>query len=177
MHKDSGIRFDMAQFYPMKAVLERTLGRATFEKLKDAGTLADWKKALIRLLDAIKLSVDATVTVVDPDWRTEIIQILNDGRSALPKHKHIDELFTSFSATLVELVFLQLGHIPSNATLVSNSSTREAPIKLQRTVPLKPEYWTLRRFRSVQYVQTHQQHDNLKEYLGKQDKSRRRVKE
>ena len=126
---------------------------------------------------AIKLSVDATVTVVDSDWRTVIIQILNEGRNALPKHKRIDELFASFSATLVELVFLQLGHLPSNATLVSNSSTREVPIKLQRTVPLKPEYWTLRRFRSVQYVQTHQQHDNIKEYLGKEDKSRRRVKE
>lgn len=79
MSKDGGIRADLAQFYPMKAVLERTLGKATFEKLKDGGTLRDWKNALTKVLKAIQLSVEATVAVADEEWRKEIDQILEKG--------------------------------------------------------------------------------------------------
>jgi hypothetical protein len=173
--KNSGIRADMAQFYSMKAVLERTLGKTTFEKLKDGGTLRDWKNALTKVLKAIELSVEATVAVADAEWRKEIGQLLENGRARLLGQKSIDELFAALSATLIEVAFLQLGRIPSNANVISNSSTKKVPLKLQRTIPLKPQYWTLRRFRSVQYVQTQEQQDNLRAYVAGRQANRLRT--
>jgi hypothetical protein len=93
----------------------------------------------------------------------------------LLRQKSIDELFGALSATLVEVVFLQLGRIPSNANVFSNSSTKGAPLELQRTIPLKPQYWTLRRFRSVQYVQTQEQRDNLRAYVAERQANRLRT--
>ena len=52
----------------------------------------------------------------------------------------LDTTVLKFSATLLELSLLQIGHLPTRA--------------LATDVTLHPRYWTLRRYRTVQYVQT-----------------------
>jgi len=48
-----GLRFDMSQFYPLKAVLEELLGHHVYLRLKETATLPDWKDVIQKLLRAI----------------------------------------------------------------------------------------------------------------------------
>src|SRR5712692_2355874 len=110
----SELRYDMSQFYPLKAALEQILGRRTYAKLKETGTLADWKAETKKLLKAIDLSVKETVKVADAEFFEEVTQLIELGNSHIASAKEISELFAGLSATLARLVFLQIGYIPAH---------------------------------------------------------------
>lgn len=140
------IRYDMSQFYPMKVVLEQLFGNKCYRKLKETASFKDWKVEIDRLLRGIEVALNATVEVVDNDWRTEVMQVLKLGHSHVSSAKNITDLFASLSATLTRLVFLQLGQLPSRDDA--------------ENVPLSPKYWQLNSYRSVQYVQNRHQTAN-----------------
>jgi len=130
----------MAQFYPMKAVLEQLFGRRCYKKLKETGTLKDWKAESNRLLRAIEVAIYTTVEIADPEWRPDIKSELDSGRRHIDGAETITSLFANLSATLTRLVFLQLGCFPSRCTA--------------EVVPVVATNWRLNSLRSVQYVQT-----------------------
>jgi hypothetical protein len=147
-HDEIGIHFDSTQFYAMKAFLERTLGHPIYLKLKDYAPLKEWQKAIIRLLDAMELAINSTVEVADQEWRDDIAEAIQLGRDLIKGSEKIGNLFAVLSATLTQVVFLQIGLMPSR------------PFH-GKTVPLTADFWTLNRHRSVQYVQTAAQRQAL----------------
>ena len=70
------LRYDMSQFYPLKAVLEELLGHRVYLRLKETATLRDWKREIQKLLRAIKIAVKSTVEIADDDWFAGIDSIL-----------------------------------------------------------------------------------------------------
>jgi len=147
--EQSGVRHDMKQFYPMKATLEALLGHPIYLRLKETATVTDWKSALSRLLDAIHLSINSTVHVADQEWRDDIAELIHRGQESIGATETMDDLLASLSATLAQIVFMQIGCIPRRTgNLV--------------TVPLLANWWALDRYRTVQYVQTKKQKEALK---------------
>ena len=136
----SEIRFDLSQYYPMKAVFEEVLGQKSFAKIKDCGSLKTWKEESIRLLNALFASITATVLVCDDEWVTEIQTQILLGISRLSSSSEIDEMFSCLAATLARITFLQVGFIPTGHREIDR-------------VPIAPRHWKLDLVRSVQYVQ------------------------
>ena len=143
------LRFDMSQFYPLKAVLEELLGHRVYSRLKETATLRDWQDVLQRLLRAIKLAIESTVDIADQDWFAEIDSILELGKTQIAESKTVTDLFACLSATLVRVVFLQIGFLPLGRQQIEN-------------IPLTKERWTLRSVRTVQYVQNRKQRDTAR---------------
>jgi len=138
------LRCDMSQFYPLKAALEALLGHRVYSRLKETATLRDWKDEIQRLLRAIKIAIKSTVEIADDDWFADIDSILEIGKTQIAESKTATELFSSLSATLVRLVFLQIGFLPLGR-------------QQRETIPLTKECWTLTSVRTVQFVQNHKQ--------------------
>ncbi len=152
--EEIGLRYDMSQFYSLKAVLEEVLGHPVYLKLKETGTLADWRKATTRLLDAIQLSIASTVLVADQNWRDEIASLVLHGKETIKGCDRAGDLFAALTAILIRLVFLLIGNVPSR-------------YRYRRTAPLTADFWTLNQYRSVQYVQTAEQKQALEKSVAR----------
>ena len=92
------------------------------------------------MLRAIEVSIDATVEIADPGWKSEIAGVLELGRRHLASARSITSLFAHLSAALTRIVFLELGQVPSRRHV--------------EAIPVVPKNWRLNGLRSVQYVQT-----------------------
>ncbi len=148
------LRYDMSQFYPLKAALEGLLGHGTYMRLKETGTLRDWKQEVNKLLRAIRIAVESTVAIADDEWFAEIDSILELGKSHIASSITVTELFAHLSATLTKLVFLQIGFLPLGG-------------QTKGAVPLTKQWWTLDPVRTVQYVQNGNQRRTAQ---GRRDK-------
>ena len=135
------------KFYALKATLERIWGKDTYTDLKHCSDLKVWKKYLQRTLEAIKLAISDTVQVADPEWLEDAIGILDMGSKRLHDSTEFDDLFQAFAATLTELSFHQIGRFPQ--MVLSSRAT------------LRKSDWNLSAYRSVQYVQTREQKEQL----------------
>ena len=142
------LRYDMSQFYPLKAVFEQLLGKRAYQRLKETGTLRDWKDQSQRLIKAIQLAIKSTVEIADDGWFSDIHSTLELGNKKIASSKTITALFANLSATLTRLVFLQIGFFPTRGST--------------ETIPLTRQYWTLKSVRTVQYVQTIAQRDTVR---------------
>jgi hypothetical protein len=140
----STIRADLSHYYPAKALFERILGKDAFLRVKDFGSLSDWKLNYQKLLRAIEVSAAATVEVCDDEWRDQLHELVAQGTARVKAAKFIDVLHADVAATLGELAFFQLGYVPSSHAH-------------QDRVPLIPQRWRLDPVRSVQYVQSLEQ--------------------
>jgi hypothetical protein len=143
------LRYDMSQFYPLKTVLEGLLGHRVYLRLKETATLRDWKDEIQKLLRAIKIAIKSTVDIADDDWFAEIDSILELGKTQTAESKTATELFASLSATLSQMVFLQIGFFPLGRQQIEK-------------IPITKERWTLRSVRTVQYVQNSKQRDTAR---------------
>lgn len=143
----SELRHDLSQFYPMKAVMEQLFGRECFAKLKEGGTLAEWKAESRRLINSAEVAVRINVPIADAEWRAEVASVLDLGRSHIASANTAGELFCAIAATFARLSFLQLGALPNRPGVAS--------------VSLAERNWRLDGFRSVQYVQTEAQRHSL----------------
>lgn len=148
------LRYDMSQFYPLKAALEGLLGHGTYMRLKETGTLRDWKQEVNKLIRAIRIAVESTVAIADDEWFEEIDSILELGESHIAASSTVTELFAHLSATLTKLVFLQIGFLPLGR-------------KTRGAVPLTKQWWTLNTVRTVQYVQNGNQRRTAQERRDK----------
>ena len=137
------LKYDSTQYFALKGALEGILGKASYRRLKETGTLDDWRQELRRLLKAVELSVRDTVHIADPEWREEIYAELRHGQHMVGLPAEIDEILSTLSATLIKVVFLQLGFVPRSQ-------------HVERRI-LREGNWRLDRYRSVQYVQTEDQ--------------------
>lgn len=138
----SHIRADLSQYYALKALFERILGKASFMRVKDNAPLKVWKTESTKLLKAVALAIDTTVQVADEEWKQQVQNLLLDrGVSHVNLSKSIDELFATLSATLAELAFLQIGFVPKGHLHLAS-------------IPLIPKNWKLDAVRTVQYVQS-----------------------
>jgi hypothetical protein len=154
----NGIRYDISQFYPLKAAFEQILGRRTYRKLKETATLSDWKVETKKILKAIELSIAETVKVADAEFYKEAKQLIELGHIHIKSAKDISELFASLSATLTRIIFLQIGYIPAHNSLES--------------VPLTQKNWNLACVRSIQYVQSTEQKEVAKRIKDRRDRAR-----
>jgi hypothetical protein len=157
--RETGIRYDMSQFYSMKDVMEQLFGKRVYLRLKETASLKDWKDSTIRLLNAILLASESSIGVADDGWRNEITDAVKLGVKLISSADHISDLFSSLAATLTRIAFVQIGCMPNHRSQ-------------QRTVPLTREWWTLSHFRSVQYVQSGAQKAALVQLREKREAAR-----
>lgn len=143
---------DMSHMYALKSSIEDLLGNRAWLDLKETTSPTTWRRYVLKLLDAIELSVETTVQIKDEDWMQEVRSNLDHGRSLTQIAETPEDAIAALSATLLRQVFLQLGSAPSRKTVAS--------------VPLKPHNWDFSGFRSVQYVQSPKQKEDL--FLSKQ---------
>jgi hypothetical protein len=65
----AAIRADLSQYYAMRVLFERILGRASFRRVKDHAPLPVWKAESRKLIMALSVSIASTVEVADDEWR------------------------------------------------------------------------------------------------------------
>jgi hypothetical protein len=154
-HSIERTRHDMSYMYALKSAIEEFLGRQAWYDLKETTSAAIWRKYVIKLLDAIELSVETTVEIKDDAWIKDIRSNLAHGRDLAKIAKTPEDAIAALSGTILRQVFLQLGAEPF-------SRSRD-------TTPLQPVHWDFSGFRSVQYVQSDKQREDL--FLSKQRKA------
>lgn len=157
--RETGIRYDMSQFYSMKDVMEQLFGKRVYLRLKETASLKDWKDSTIKLLNAILLASESSIVVADDGWRNEITDAVELGVKLISSADHISDLFSSLAATLTRIAFVQIGCMPNHRSQ-------------QKTVPLTREWWTLSHFRSVQCVQSETQKAALVQLREKREAAR-----
>src|SRR5260221_8805819 len=162
--EERGLRYDMGQFYGMKTFLEQVFGPKVYQKLKETGRFKDWQSETSRLLAVIGLSIEATVKVADKEWRDEIGNVIKDGQHGIRETETMADLFAVLSTALARIAFLQIGMMPLR-------------YRTAKPVRMKSEWWTLNRFRTVQYVQTSQQRDALDSALRERETKRKEAAE
>lgn len=146
------MKHDLSHMYALKSAIENLLGEAAWRDLKECTSLAMWRRYVLKVIDAIELSVKTNIQICDQDWMNQVTNNLAHGRGLARIARDTDELVAALTATLLEQVFLQLGHAPRRKT--------------SRTVTLKAENWRLDGFRTVQIVQTPAQREAL--FMSKQ---------
>jgi hypothetical protein len=124
--QERGLRYDMSQFYRMKAVLEEVFGSKVYRKLKETGRFKDWQCETSRLLDAIRLSIKGTVKIADDEWRDEIADLIEQGQHGIREAETMGDLFAALSSALARITFVQIGMRPSHNRAV-------------KPIPMKPE--------------------------------------
>jgi hypothetical protein len=108
--------------------------------LKECTEVAKWRRYFLRLIEAIRVSIEASVEIYDQGWKDEIRENLDRGKSEAKASKSIEDLLSSFAATLLRQTFLQIGQLPNRP-------------KADK-VTLSRKNWRLCGHRSVQYVQS-----------------------
>jgi hypothetical protein len=146
------MKHDLSHMYALKSAIEDLLGEAAWRDLKECTSLATWRRYVLKLIDAIDLSIKTNIQICDDDWMSQVSDNLAHGKELARIAKDTDDLIAALTATLLKQVFLQLGQAPRRKT--------------SRAVSLKAENWRLDGFRSVQIVQTPAQREVL--FLSKQ---------
>lgn len=137
------LQYDTTHRIAIKSALEELLGREAWYELKESTSLTPWRRNVLKAIQAIRLSITATISIRDEEWAIEIEKNLARGEDGVRASKDIDELLAHFEATLLRQVFLQIG-------LGLNFQGRPG-------LSLRKENWRLDSLRSVQYVQSSQQ--------------------
>jgi hypothetical protein len=138
---------DLSHRLMLKSAFEQLFGESAWYELKETTSLAAWKKHTLKALRAIRISIRATVHVCDEPWLDEVHENLSRGEERTKESKDIDELLSCLTATLLRQVFLQLGTLPDR--------------RGSAAAPLDKAHWRLDAQRSVQYVQSHAQRENV----------------
>jgi hypothetical protein len=134
------LKYDISHRTAIKSALEEILGQDAWYELKESTSIAPWRKNVLKALQAIRLSISASISIRDEDWARQVEENLSRGEAGVKSSADIDELLSSFEATLLRQVFLQIG-------LGLNFKGREG-------LSLRKDNWKLDKLRSVQYVQS-----------------------
>jgi hypothetical protein len=138
------LRADISQYYAIKLAFEQTFGNKAWLELKECTTVATWKKYTGKLLRAMQLAIDETVRFRDDAWFREIKEHIDHGLKITKTAVSVDELLSGLAATLISVVFLQVGMLPNRRGS-------------RRKVSLTRYHWRLDKFRTVQYIQSKEQ--------------------
>lgn len=132
------IRADTSYFFALKKVIEQLFGRDAWYELKETTSVSVWRHYLKRTVLALEIAIENTVHA-DELLHQEASELLKACEESLRSAKTFDHLVSSFTATLLQLTFLQIGHIPENY--------RQERVKLHKS------NWKLDSYRTVVYVQ------------------------
>ena len=148
------VRTDVSQHHAIETTFEQTFGNEVLLDLKECTSIAAWKKYTTKVLRAMRLAVEETTQVRDDAWFAEISEHIEHGLRITESAKSIDELLSGLSATLIRVVFLQIGMFPNRSEFPKVTLTRAN--------------WRLDKFRTVQYIQSRKQVEDL--FWSKQQK-------
>ena len=137
---------DTSYFFALKKVIEQLLGRDAWYELKETTSVSVWRHYLKRTILALEIAIENTVHA-DELWHQEASELLKACEESLRSAKTFDHLGSSFTATLLQLTFLQIGQIPENYK--------------QKKVSLNKSNWKLDSYRTVIYAQKPTQHAQL----------------
>src|SRR5260370_28767068 len=113
--EEIGLKHQMSQFYSLKSTMEALFGHPMYMELKETTDLAVWRKAMKKLLDAVEISIKHSVKVADPDWHNAVESVLNQGRERVKGAQTAADLFAGLTSTLTEIVFTQIGFMPTRS--------------------------------------------------------------
>jgi hypothetical protein len=137
------LQHDTSHRIMLKSAIEELLGRDAWYALKETTSLTPWRKNVLKLLKAIRISIETSVEIRDKAWMDAVNENLARGEEGIKASDDIDEMLSCFEATLLRQVFLQIGALPNRQGRPS--------------VSLSKENWRLNGQRSVQYVQSQTQ--------------------
>ena len=129
------------KYLPLKSAIENLFGRDAWYALKESNHIGTWRKYAARTLKAVELSIKDSIEIYDTDWMEEVSSCLREGMAQLKLAEAIDDVVGVLAGTMLEMSFLQLGHMPRR-------KGRSGPY------PLRKGDWRLNGFRSVVYLQT-----------------------
>lgn len=135
------------KYIPLKSTVEDLFGSDAWYALKESNHLGTWRKYAERIFKAVELSIKDSVEVYDPEWMDAVILCLRNGMENLNFASEIDDVIGVIAGTMVEMSFLQIGHMPRR-------KGRKGPF------PLRKGEWRFNGFRSVVYLQTEKQREN-----------------
>lgn len=135
------------KYLPLKSALEDLFGSDAWYALKESNHLGTWRKYAERTLRAVDLSIRDSVEIYDDEWMEEASSCLRQGMEQLKSANAIDEVVGVLAGTMIEMSFIQLGHMPRR-------KGKQGPY------PLRKGEWRLSGFRSVAYFQTKAQKED-----------------
>lgn len=136
------------KFLAFKGVVEDLFGSDAWYALKESNHIPTWRDYCLKTLKLLGLAIEDTVTVCDDDWKNQVSDILERGIDLLRGAKEIDEMISIVAASALQVSFLQIGLMPR----LRGSNPK---------VSLRKGAWKLDTFRSVQYVQTDAQREQV----------------
>ena len=110
------LRHDISQYYTLKSAIEQLLGHQAWLDLKECTSFTTWRTYILKLIEAIRVSIHESVEIKDEAWMIEVNKNLDHGKKMAKSSKNIEELLSAFTATLLRQVFLQIGIIPNRAS-------------------------------------------------------------
>ena len=131
---------DISHRIAVKSAIEEILGEDAWYEIKETTSITPWRRNTLKVLKVLRISIAATVLIRDEAWAEQVESNLSRGEADIRASKDIDELLSSFEATLVRQAFLQVG-------LGVNHKGRPC-------ASFRKENWTLDVHRTVMYVQT-----------------------
>lgn len=89
------LRHDISQNYALKAAIKQLLGNQAWLDLKETASITTWRKYVMKILDAIEVSIRESVQVRDKAWVIEVQQNLSHGRALAKASKDIEALLSN----------------------------------------------------------------------------------
>jgi len=136
------------KYRAIKGVMEDLFGRDAWYALKESNHIPTWRKYCSKTLHSLQAAANDNIKVSDVSLKEEIKEIIEGGLDSLKREKEIDELINVLASTVIQLSFLQLGLMPRRKGKKVKSSTRKGA-------------WSLDSYRSIQYIQTEEQKENI----------------
>jgi hypothetical protein len=136
------------KYLPFKSAVEDLFGRDAWYALKESNHLPTWRKYAGKVLRAVELSIRDTVEIYDDEWLEQVTVRLRQGSEQVAQADAIDEVIGVVAGTMIEVSFLQIGSMPRR-------KGKSGPFLLRRGE------WRFNGFRSVAYLQTKAQEDDV----------------
>jgi hypothetical protein len=135
------------KYLPLKSALEDLFGRDAWYALKESNHLPTWRKYGQKTLRAVERAIRDTVEICDDQWLSDVTERLARGLEEVKLADSIEDVVGVLAGTMVEVSFLQIGHMPRRKGGDGSPALRKGE-------------WKLDGFRSVVYLQTPEQKNN-----------------
>lgn len=143
---------DIAYGFTFKRLIEDVLGKDSWLDAKECTSLDVWKKLCTRLLKANEAATLSSVEICDDRFMLDIKKEVEHGLKTTSSSKDFTTLFMALSSALSTISFLQCGGVPI---------TSKRSVRIQEGMQ-----WKMDSVRSVQYVQTKEQLNRVKNWYG-----------
>lgn len=119
----------------------------------DVGSMThpEWKKTLLKIINAIEKSVNQNVNFTDSYQKVELDRAINEVKVRIARSNSINQTSHDMILYLTKIIFNILGRVPENWDKKNTS---------------RKELWKLSDFRTLGYTQNYTQKANLIIYLS-----------